>query len=115
MLTTYALLAFAVAALGGVTLAYFRIVKQSLSLPLPLALAHGLFAATGLILLILGLAKTGGTGLTVALAVFLLAALGGFTLFSFQLRSRPLPILLVLIHGVAAVIAFGILLVVTVG
>ena len=115
MYANYALLAFGVAALGGAALAYLRIVKQSLSLPLSLALVHGLFAATGLGLLALALTEAGGTGLTAAFAIFLLAALGGFTLFSFQLRSRPLPIPLVLIHGAAAVAAFVILLIATLG
>ena len=77
-------------ALGGATLAYLRIVKNTVSMPL--ALGHGLFAATGLGLLAYGLIETGGTLLTVALGVFLLAALGGFTLFSYHLRSRQLPI-----------------------
>jgi hypothetical protein len=108
---TYTLIVFAVAALGGATLAYMRIVKKDVSMPL--ALVHGLFAATGLVLLAFGLSRIGGTGLALALAVFVLAALGGFTLFSFHLRSRPLPIPLVLIHGAAAVTAFVILLVVT--
>jgi hypothetical protein len=112
MLTlTYALIAFAIAALGGATMAYLRIAKQTVCMPL--ALLHGLLAATGLVLLAYGLLQTGGTGLTVALAVFVLAALGGFTLFSFHLRSRPLPIPLVLIHGAAAITAFVILLITT--
>jgi hypothetical protein len=110
---TYALTAFAVAAVGGAILAYLRIVKKDVSMPL--ALAHGLFGAIGLVLLAFGLSRTGGTGLTVALAIFVLAALGGFTLFSFHLRSRPMPVFLVLVHGAAAVTAFVILLVVLVG
>ena len=112
-MVTYALIAFAVAALGGATLAYLRIVKKDVSMPL--ALVHGLFAATGLVLLAFGLSQTGGTGLTIALTVFVLAALGGFTLFSFHLRSRPMPVFLVLVHGAAAVTAFVILLVVAFG
>ena len=110
---TYALIVFAIAALGGATLAYLRLVKKDVSMPL--ALVHGLFAATGLVLLAFVLARTGGTGLTAALVVFVLAALGGFTLFSFHLRSRPLPVALVLVHGAAAITAFVILLVVTLG
>lgn len=107
----YALLAFAVAAVGGATLAYLRIVKKTVYMPL--ALVHGLFAASGLGLLAFELSQTGGgTGLKGALAVFVLTALGGFTLFSYHLRSRPLPIPLVLVHGAAAITAFVILLVV---
>jgi hypothetical protein len=110
---TYAVIAFAIAAVGGATLAYLRIVKKDVSMPL--ALVHGLFAATGLVLLAIGVSQIGGRGLTTALAIFVVAALGGFTTFSFHLRSRPLPIPLVLIHGAAAVTAFVVLLVVIVG
>ena len=106
---TYAVVVFAVAALVGATLAYVRIVKKDVSMPL--AVVHGIFAATGLVLLILGFIRMGGSGITVALAIFLIAALGGFVLFSFHLRSRPLPVPLVLIHGAAAVVAFVVLLV----
>lgn len=104
----YAVLMFAIAALGGATLAYMRIVKKDVSMPL--ALVHGTFAATGLVLLILGFIRMGGSGIGAALVVFLIAALGGFVLFSFHLRSRPLPVPLVLIHGTAALVAFVILL-----
>jgi hypothetical protein len=105
---TYAIVMFVIAALGGATLAYMRFVNKNISLPL--ALFHGVFAATGLILLILGFMRMGGRGVAAALIIFVVAAIGGFILFSFQLRSRPLPIPLVLIHGVAALAAFIILL-----
>jgi len=105
---TVALVVFAVAALGGATLAYMRIVKKDVSMPL--AIVHGIFAATGLVLLILGLMGGGGMGIKLALGVFLTAAVGGFTLISYHLRSRPLPVPLVLVHGGVAVAAFVILL-----
>jgi hypothetical protein len=106
----YALTAFVIAAACGATLAYLRIVKKDVSMPL--ALVHGLFASTGLVLLILALSQTGGSGLTIALVVFVLAALGGFTLFSYHLRTRPMPVPLVIVHGAAAITAFVILLIV---
>lgn len=77
---------------------------------MPLAIVHGIAAASGLVLLILGVMNMGSTGSKASLAIFLLAALGGFTLFSFHLRSRPLPVPLVFIHGGAAVVAFLVLL-----
>lgn len=107
MLTT-ALVVFGVAALGGATLAYMRIVKKDVSMPL--AIAHGIAAASGLVLLILGVMEMGSPGSKASLIIFLLAALGGFTLFSYHLRSRPMPVPLVYIHGAAAVTAFLILL-----
>jgi hypothetical protein len=105
---TIALIVFAVAAAGGATLAYMRIVKKDVSMPL--AIAHGTAAATGLVLLILGVMRAGSTGSWTSLVIFVIAALGGFTLFSFHLRSRPLPVPLVYIHGAIAVTAFVILL-----
>jgi len=107
---TVALVVFAVAALGGATLAYMRIVKKDVSLPL--AIVHGVFAASGLVLLILGLTggAGAGSGIKLALGIFLVAAIGGFTLISYHLRSRPLPVPLVLVHGGVAAVAFVILL-----
>ena len=105
---TYTIIAFAVAALGGITLAFMRFTNKTIGMPL--TLVHGIFAALGLVLLILGFMHMGGKGVAAALIIFLVAAVGGFILFSFQLRSRPLPIPLVLIHGVAALVAFIILL-----
>ncbi len=100
---------FALAAVAGATLAYTRIVKKDVNLPV--AVVHGILAATALVLLIMAVTKMGGTGLTAALIVFLIAAVGGFTLLSFHLRMRPMPVPLVLIHGGVAVAAFVILLI----
>jgi len=100
---------FAVSALGGLTLATLHFKKKNL--PIPLALLHGLLGAGGLVALLLALLGSGFVGApALAFAIFVVAALGGFLLFSFHLRKRPLPSKLVIIHGLAAVVAFGILL-----
>jgi hypothetical protein len=102
---------FAIAALGGATLAVMHF-RGRVPLPTPLALMHGLLAASALVLLIAAALTTpgfGGLGL-VALAIFVLAALGGFYLFAHQLRGKPLPSPVVLIHGGAAVVALLLLL-----
>lgn len=104
-----AIVLFALAAVGGLTLAYTRIVKKDVNLPV--AIAHGILAATGLVVLIIAVTKMGGTGLTASLVVFLIAAVGGFTLLSYHLRMRPMPVPLVLVHGAVAVTAFVILLI----
>ena len=101
---------FALAALGGITLAAMHFMKKPL--PLPLAIVHGLAAATGLVLLIIAVAS--GAGATVAVAslvLFIVAALGGFVLFSFYMRRQPLPSALVVIHGLVAVVGIVTLLV----
>jgi hypothetical protein len=77
-----------------------------------LAVTHGLLAATGLVVLIVAVVG-GSTGnlLLASLALFVIAALGGFALFSFHLRRQPLRTPLVFIHGLIAVVAFVLLLV----
>ena len=101
---------FAIAAAGGATLAVLRLTNRPL--PLALALVHGAVAAAGLVVLIAAI--VGGTAVgtmpTAALAVFLIAAIGGFALFSFHLRNKSLPIPLMLVHGGVAVVAFLMLL-----
>jgi hypothetical protein len=100
---------FAVAALGGLTLAVLHLKKKSL--PYSLALLHGLMGAGGLAVLILGVMKIGFSGApALALGIFLITALGGFFLFSFHVRKKSLPTPMVFIHGLAAVTAFVILL-----
>lgn len=101
---------FAVAAVGGATMAIMHF-RGRTPPPVPLALVHGLLAAAGLVVLILALLETSFAGLgAAALAIFLVAALGGFYLFSLHLRGKPLPSPVILIHGGAAVVAFVILL-----
>ena len=104
-----ALILFGVAALGGVLLVYLRVTNKPL--PLPLALLHGALAATGLVLLAIGVFGTGGPEQArLALGLFVLAALGGFVLFSFHLRKKQLPMGVIMIHALVAVAAFLILL-----
>ena len=104
---TWAAVLFAIAALGGATLATLHFRGRS-PLPMPLALLHGALAASGLVLLVVAaLTQPGFGGLAlVALVIFVAAALGGFYLFAHHLRGRPLPSAVVLIHGGAAVVAF---------
>ena len=107
---TVAIILFALAATGGGLLAYLRINNKAL--PLPLALAHGAAAASGLIALLLAVLNGPATTMSrVALGLFVAAALGGLTLFSFHLRGKPLPIPLVLDYGLAAVVALVVLLI----
>src|SRR5689334_5262409 len=99
---------FAVAALGGVTMLALHLRNQNL--PLALALAHGAFAAAGLVVLILSVLLASAGSAVSSLVLFVIAALGGFFPFSVYLRGRKLPTPLILVHGGVAVIAFLILL-----
>jgi hypothetical protein len=102
---------FAIAALGGVIMALIRFSGRDYP-PVALAVIHGLFAAAGLITLIIAAIAPGvALSIRIALLLFLGAAIGGFSLVYYHAKSRPLPISYVVVHGLVAVIAFVILIV----
>ena len=108
----WAAIILALAALGGLTLAGIRLS----GVPRPptwLALGHGAIAATGLGFFAYDAATSTIPALAqISLAVLVLAALGGFTLFAgFHLREKALPIPLVIGHGIAAITGYVLLLV----
>jgi hypothetical protein len=105
---TLALVLFALAAAGGSFLAYLRFSDKPL--PMGLALGHGAGAVAGLVALLLVVLRAGGGGhASLALGLFAAAALGGLTLFSFHMRSKALPIGLVVGHGLLALAALIVL------
>ena len=101
-----------VAAIGGITMATIRLSGRPLP-PTWLALAHGALALFGVGLLAgwyfsYGLPPLG----RIALGIFVLAAIGGATLFGgFHLRGRPLPVALVLGHGLLALTGVTLLII----
>lgn len=106
-----ATIVLALAALGGLTLAAIRM-RGAPWPPMWLAHIHGLVAASGVVLLGYA-AATEGVPLPakIALGIFILAALGGATLFvAFHSARKPLPIPLVIGHGVIAVAGYALLL-----
>jgi hypothetical protein len=108
---TVAAILFAIAAVGGVVMAAMRFGGRELP-PMGLAVVHGLFAAAGLVTLILAVAGSQTSwAAVVAVIGFIVAALGGFMLFAHHLRRKALPVNYVVIHGAGAVISFVILLV----
>jgi hypothetical protein len=97
-----AIVLFLVAAVGGLVMAVG--IFKGKTPWLPLALGHGGLAATALVLAILAaIAPGGGPILKYGVAVLILAALGGFFLFSFQLRGKPHPKAVVVLHALLAV------------
>jgi hypothetical protein len=91
-------------ALGGLTLAAIRI-SSGRNPPLWMAMGHGAVVAAGLGLLIYtAMNSTVTLFAQIALGIFGLAVLGGVTLLAgFHLRSRTLPVPLVLGHGLIAI------------
>ena len=110
-MTYLPLIFFGIAAIGGVIMVSMKVQKKAI--PLAYAIAHGILAAIGLVILIVNVAaNTGIVLMNASLVLFLIAALGGFTLFSYQLRNKPFPNMLIGTHAVVAVIGFILLLVV---
>lgn len=107
---TYALIAFAVAALGGLVLAAH--VLRGKFAPWALSLLHAVLGATGLVLLIMLLLQGLAAGpVLIGFGLLVLAALGGFFLAAYHLRNKLPPKPVVLIHASVAVIGFLLLLV----
>ena len=103
---------FALAALGGLTAAGIRLSGKPRP-PTWMALGHGAVAATALIYLAY-IAATSGLPLLgqIALGIFVLAAAGGLAIFSmFHVQDKPLPIPMVIGHGLLAITGFVVLLV----
>ncbi len=102
---TYSILAFAIAAVGGVFLAS-KVLSGQLA-PWPVSIVHALLGATGLIILILAILEGSGDGrLTAALVLLVVAALGGFYLASIHAKGNIAPRNIVFIHAGAAVVGF---------
>ncbi len=101
---------FAVAAVAGLTMAimHFRGVSPPRTV---IAALHGLFAAAGLVALLLTLIEAGFGGRPgIAFGLLAAAALGGFALLSSHVQGKRLPSGLVVGHGLLAVAGFVTLL-----
>jgi len=74
-----------------------------------MAILHGALAAVALVLLVIEV-YGGNSGLTTILALFVVAALGGFFLFFKDLSGKSIPKPVAFIHAGAAAVAFVMLL-----
>lgn len=102
---TYAVIVFAIGALGGVVLAS-HVLRKRLA-PWPLSLLHAALGAAGLILIIYSAVTAGiSNAALAALIILIVAALGGFFLASFHLRNALPPQAVVVIHAGVAVVGF---------
>ncbi|MUV12768.1 hypothetical protein [Noviluteimonas gilva] len=109
MLTTYALIVFAIGALGGLVLA--SSVLRGRFAPWSLSLLHALLGASGLLLLILAVVQGSASGRVMgALGLLVVAALGGFYLASLHMKKAIAPKAVVLMHASLAVVGFLVLL-----
>lgn len=99
---------FALAAVLGLIIA--AAIFSGKETPKPAVYAHGAVAAVGLVLLIVYALQNPANYPQVSLIIFVIAALGGFYLFSNDIRKKPGPKAVVVIHALAAVTAFTLLL-----
>ena len=112
LLTSTVLLA--IAAAGGLVMAGIRFVGDR-SPPASLAMLHGFLAAAAVTLLLYAAATVGLPGMAlVALVLFLAAAGGGAILnLNYHWKQLPLPKWLIIVHAIAAVAGFVLLLAAT--
>ena len=105
----YALIVFAVAALGGLVLAS-SVLRGKLA-SWAISILHALLGASGLVLLVVSVLQGQGAGrVTAALGILVLAALGGFYLASQHLRKQVAPKAIVFVHAGLAVVGVLVLL-----
>jgi hypothetical protein len=102
---------FAIAALGGVTMAAIRL-RGADRPPSSFAMAHGLLAGAGLTLLIYAWWTVGIPPMAQYSVLVLLVAAAGGTFVNLRYHSQllPLPIPLVIGHALVAVVGFALLL-----
>ncbi len=104
---TYAIVVFAIGAIGGLYLAS-RVLTDKLA-PWPVSIGHALLGATGLILLITlvmeGHAEGRGPA-ALGLFLFIITALSGFFLASFHVQRKIPPKAIVIVHASLAVLGF---------
>jgi hypothetical protein len=101
----FAVVVFAVAALGGVMLATY--VLQGRLAPWALSLLHAGLGAVGLLLLVYAALTTGISHMALtALVILAVAALGGFYLASIHLSEKVARPPVVVIHACVAVVGF---------
>ena len=105
---TYALLVFAIAAVGGVVLAS-SVLRGKLA-PWVISIGHAVLGATGLVMLILVVLQGAPPArVSAALGLLVAAALGGFYLASIHARGQVAPRTIVYVHAATAIIGVLIL------
>ena len=104
----------AIAAIGGLIMAGIRFAGDRQP-PASLAMLHGFLAAAAVTLLLYATATVGLPGMALgALALFLVAAGGGVILnLSYHWKQLALPKWLIVVHAIAAVVGFVMLLTAT--
>ncbi len=103
-----AIILFVVAALFGFT-ALLSVLKNTQA-SRAVVLTHGGFAAVGLVLVIVAVARNASAPVA-SLILFLIAAVGGFVLFALDLQKKTLPKALAILHPLIAAAGLVLLIV----
>ncbi|MBX3709511.1 MAG: hypothetical protein KIT56_07445 [Gammaproteobacteria bacterium] len=105
-----AIVLFIIAAIFGLII--LTAILKNQSTPKLAVFLHGPIAAIALIIAIIySVMGHTETLLITSIILFILAALGGLTLFTIDMRKKPIPKLLAVIHPIVAVIALIILII----
>jgi hypothetical protein len=99
---------FALAAVLG--LIVLRALLKKRETPKPVVYSHGLVAATALVLLIVYGVQNPDRFPRLSIILFVLAAIGGFYLLFNDLKRKPGPVAVAVIHALTAVVGFVTLL-----
>jgi len=70
--------------------------------PKPVVFIHGGVAAIALLIVIFFTTGSSGSSPILSLILFIIAALGGFTLFAIDMKKKPIPKVLAILHPVIA-------------
>lgn len=97
---------FSLTALGGAYLASFILTNKNP--PKVVAMMHGGFAVLGLILLMTYSVLYSGSGISIIL--FIMAAMGGFIIFSKGRVGKVIPKPLIVGHGLLALVGLAFLI-----
>lgn len=98
-----AIVLFVIAAIFGLII--LTAILKDRPTPKSAVFTHGPIAATGLILVLIYTYYHRDPLLIASVVLFLLAALGGLTLFTIDMSNKPIPKLLAIGHPILAVIA----------
>lgn len=99
---------FALAAVLGLTILVKWLTKKEASRAV--IYSHGLVAAIALVLLIVYAAGNPENFPKTSIILFVLAALGGFYMFFYNLKTKLTPVAIAFVHALLAVVGFVALL-----
>jgi hypothetical protein len=109
----FAVALFIFAAIFGLVL--ISKVFKGVPRPNKIILAHGLFAATALVLVLTYVLQNAERSPVASLIVFAIAALGGFLMFGLEMSKKPIPKGIAIVHAGAAVAGLLLLIVFMLG